>query len=295
MYDIKAFKWPKPKDTKIAPLWDGNGFQVDGILTPFLTYGERSSGWDSSLTELHEESSSDNHPIDLASRRLALESLTSYLKNSQALVLEAGSSSGYFLDYVTRLAPQLKIIGSDFSNSLVANLAERVKNTPVVQMDLRNCPFDNDTFDGVVALNVLEHIDNDVAAMGEIYRILKPGGIAHIEVPAGPGCFDYYDEFLMHFRRYSSSELVAQVKQIGFEVLRSTHLGASVFPVFYLTKKRNRRMKLSQAEKAQLVSKQITTSKKSHLFELAIKTEMALGRFVRYPVGIRCVLTLRKP
>ena len=72
--------------------------------------------------------------------------------------------------------------------------------------------------DGVTALNVLEHIDDDFTALNEIYRILIPRGIAHIEVPADPACFDLYDEVLMHFRRYRLRDLVAMAQRIGFEV-----------------------------------------------------------------------------
>ncbi|HTC13560.1 MAG TPA: hypothetical protein VK692_05030, partial [Chthoniobacterales bacterium] len=57
-----------------------------------------------------------------------------------------------------------------------------------------------------------EHIDEDFKALQEIYRILKPGGLAHIEVPADPSSFDFYDEVLMHFRRYRLGDLTTKAR-----------------------------------------------------------------------------------
>ena len=79
----------------------------------------------------------------------------------------------------------------------------------------------------MTALNVLEYIDDDRKALTEIYRILKSGGLAHIEVPADPASFDLYDEVLLHFRRYRLSELIAKASAIGF-VVRKPRISASL-------------------------------------------------------------------
>jgi SAM-dependent methyltransferase len=63
----------------------------------------------------------------------------------------------------------------------------------LLHFDLRHCPLPDGSFDGVILLNVLEHIKEDAAALRQIARILKPGGIAAIEVPAGRGLYDIYD------------------------------------------------------------------------------------------------------
>ena len=49
---------------------------------------------------------------------------------------------------------------------------------------------------------MLEHVEDDQAAIRQVYRILQPGGVAVIEVPAGPDLYDIYDRQLMHHRRY---------------------------------------------------------------------------------------------
>jgi SAM-dependent methyltransferase len=88
---------------------------------------------------------------------------------------------------------------------------------------------------------VLEHIDNDFKALQEIQRILRPGGLAHIEVPADPPSFDLYDEVLMHFRRYRLGDLTTKAREAGFAILKATHLGFFVYPLFKMGKRRNQK------------------------------------------------------
>ncbi|MEP2774230.1 MAG: methyltransferase domain-containing protein [Fulvivirga sp.] len=52
-----------------------------------------------------------------------------------------------------------------------------------VKMDIHQIPFDNDTFDVAMCNHVMEHVDNDIIAMKELYRVLKPGGWAIMQVP----------------------------------------------------------------------------------------------------------------
>jgi len=52
-----------------------------------------------------------------------------------------------------------------------------------VKMDIRSMPFNNNSFDVLMCNHVLEHIDDDIKAMNEIYRVLKPGGFAILQVP----------------------------------------------------------------------------------------------------------------
>jgi SAM-dependent methyltransferase len=148
----------------------------------------------------------------------------------------------------------------------------------------------------VVCLNVLEHIDDDTAAMSHIARILKPGGIAHIEVPSGPHLYDVYDELLMHHRRYRMSGLVRLVQSTGLEVVRKTHLGFFVFPAFAATKLANRWRRRSPAmQKKDMVVSRIRKTSGSSVFRFLLSLENRLGLRVQFPFGIRCVLVARKP
>ncbi len=290
-----AFPWPAPPGTSVSPRWNGRSFDVGGETRRILAYATDSSHWSDNLTSLHETEAGRDHPIDQASRRLAVCSMRK-LAVRAPVILDVGSSSGFVLEDLRRALPQAGLIGADYLRTPLEGLAKRMPEMPVLQFDLRKCPLPDACVDGVTCLNVLEHIDDHGAALAEIHRILKPGGLAHVEVPMGPALYDIYDEYLMHHRRYRLDELLTLARQTGFRVERSTHLGFMVFPAFWLVKRLNRK-KLGRpaAEKARLVSAQIRATRSSPLFSALIKFETAVGRYLSYPWGIRCHCLLLKP
>ena len=95
-------------------------------------------------------------------------------------------------------------------------------------------PFRQDTFDAVVASDVIEHIENDVAALAEIARVIRPRGTAVISVPAHQWLFSEHDAALHHYRRYSKAALRDVLQRNGFEVNRLTYWNAALFPVICL-------------------------------------------------------------
>jgi SAM-dependent methyltransferase len=150
--------------------------------------------------------------------------------------------------------------------------------------------------DGVTALNVLEHTDDDLIALKEIYRILKPGGIAHIEVPAGPSLYDIYDEVLMHFRRYRLRDLAALAMHAGFAIERATHLGFLLYPGFALVKQVSQRVakQFTIQEKRWSVAQQISKTAGSRVLSALLGIELFAGKLTTYPFGIRAVVRLRR-
>jgi SAM-dependent methyltransferase len=260
-----------------------------------LCYETADSNWSPELTALHEVEGGSNHPIDQASRTLAAQSLRRFTPQRDIIVLDVGCSSGFLLEQLRQSEPEMALIGADFIREPLSVLARRLPGVPLLQFDLRKCPLPDGCVDAVTALNVLEHIDRDAAAIRQIWRILKPGGLAHIEVPAGPHLYDIYDEHLLHHRRYELKHLVGLAQEAGFEVLKGTHLGVLMYPAFAWVKRRNRRLLHRPAEeKKQIVSRQIRTTSESYLLRALLRLEVAIGRAVAYPFGIRCVLVLRK-
>jgi len=291
------FPWPRLPNKEPTPVWVGNGFRVGSEFSEVLSYGESESAWSDELTAMHEAEASSSHPIDLASRALAVRSMQDLANRPRQLVLDIGCSSGFLIQDIQTGLPTFSAFGADYLVSVVIKAARRNTGIPFVQFDLRKCPLPDSCVDGVTALNVLEHIDDDFTALNEIYRILTPGGIAHVEVPAGPACFDLYDEVLMHFRRYRLRDLVAMAQRIGFEVRSATHLGFLIYPAFRLVKLRNRARYsgLPLTAKQSVVKRHINTTGSSLSMRIALGTELNLGRFLQFPFGIRAVVKLFKP
>jgi SAM-dependent methyltransferase len=292
---LQEFPWPPLPGSSTPPRWDGQQFSVDGQRRDMLCYQFAESHWSAELTELHEAEAGSNHPIDCASRALAIQSIEQFLPARPAIVLDVGCSSGFLLEEIHQRAPEIELIGSDFIFAPRPSGAPARLAVPLLQFDLRKCPLPDACVDGVTALNVLEHIDDDQLALRHVWRILKPGGIAHIEVPAGPHLYDIYDEHLMHHRRYTLAQLRTLAAQAGFQILKATHLGAWVYPAFALVKLKNRRLLSRPAEeKKRLVASQIRQTSQSALLRTLLRAEMAVGKRINYRWGIRCVIVLRK-
>ena len=261
-----------------------------------VDYDQNDSHWSESLTTLHEEHSGSGHPIDLASRRLAVATMMRLRGRPGLRIMDVGCSSGFALEDLRRALPEADMIGADYLRGPLEKLAERMTGIPLLQFDLRNCPLPDAVLDGIICLNVLEHIDDHEGALRHLCRILKPGGLAHIEVPAGPGLYDAYDEILMHHRRYAAGELKRLALAAGFEVERTTHLGFLSYPGFWWVKKRNRRAPpASVTAKNDQVVQRIAWTRQSSLVSGIFRLETAVSRWVPLPWGIRVVAVVRKP
>jgi len=292
-----GFKFPIPPGYQEDPVWTENGFQIGSETIPVLQYTACDLGWNSDLTDFHEtEADQGNHYIDRASRLHACWELEKNL-SADCVVLEIGSSSGYLLRDIKKAIPRTFIIGSDCIPEPLEKIAEHNPDIPLIQFDLVNCPLPDKCVDVIIALNVLEHIDDDVAALRQIYRILRPGGCAIIEVPANPALYDFYDKQLKHFRRYTLDELSRKAEQAAFTLEHPSHLGFFIYPAFRFMKLRNKQtMKQTEVD---------TQDSVKHLIHLGgpvmnkvlffmMRIELNLGKIARYPYGIRCLITLKK-
>ncbi|MBV9489332.1 MAG: class I SAM-dependent methyltransferase, partial [Verrucomicrobia bacterium] len=248
-------------------------------MVPYLVYSEAESAWSDELTDFHEENATTSHPVDVASRKLAIESMR--LLGESPIILDVGCSSGFLIQELRAQMPKAQLLGADYLRGLIKRASERCPGVPFLQFDLRECPLPDNSLDGVTALNVLEHIDDDQKALGHIYRVLRTGGIAHIEVPAGPSNFDMYDEVLLHHRRYRLSELEERVRNLGFRVEKATHLGFLLYPCFKLVKLRHRHLsrRLAPDRKRALVAERIVRTSNSFWTRAVLSWELGLGDF----------------
>jgi SAM-dependent methyltransferase len=294
--DLAArFPWPTPPGAGTSPRWTGAGFRVDGHDDGVLSYLRERSGWSDDLTALHEAEAGADHPIDLASRARTVSELRRHLRGGTPTIVEVGCSSGYMLHELRAAFPEALVIGADYVGAPLRHLATTQPDLPLLQIDLTRCPLPDQSVDGLVALNVLEHIEDDALAVRQIHRVLKPGGVAYIEVPAGPRLFDVHDKVLMHHRRYTFRGAIDLFTRAGFRVERPTHLGFLVWPAFVAVKLRNKRHLAAREEEQQaIVAASIRGTKASPLMRLAMEVETALARLTRFPVGVRIVLTAIK-
>jgi SAM-dependent methyltransferase len=278
-------------------LWNGTSFDANGIKTRVLAYDVSPSGWTDALTQLHDKVGEGDHFIEAASRRHTLNEVKRAIQRPQSVLLEIGVSSGVLLRELLVNFPEHDIVGADYTRGTLNLLGAKVQGVPLLQFDLTRCPLPNDCIDVVIALNVLEHIADDGKAVAELFRILKPGGHAVVEVPTGPSLYDVYDRALMHHRRYTLRGLVDLFERAGFRIERRSHLGCTIYPAFYVCKRLNqlRYNGSNPTNEREFVSDLIVTSGRARIFgKLALRFEEKIRRYFPVPWGIRCLLSAEK-
>jgi SAM-dependent methyltransferase len=294
---MKDMTFPPVSAGEDPSVWNGGAFVRSGQSTRVLAYEVGESGWSDELTELHESATeSGTHFIDVASRDHAISELRRALGARPASIMEVGCSAGHLLADMRRSLPNATLTGGDYTLGTLVKLGEKMPGIPLVRFNLAASPLPSNSYDAMVLLNVLEHIEDDIAAASHIARMLKPGGVAVIEVPAGPELFDDYDRQLQHFRRYTLQGICGVVEQAGLVVERRNYLGALIYPAFYLAKKLSQSRPKLAAEREEHVANAIgATSRFNAVGRAIMSLEEAIARGITFPRGIRCVVTARKP
>lgn len=98
-----------------------------------------------------------------------------------------------------------------------ASLASQ-RNLETVRADATRLPFPDTIFDLAVAMDIWEHVGDDIRAASEAFRVLRPGGHLYVTVPCDMELWSAHDVAVDHVRRYERAELIALVENAGFRV-----------------------------------------------------------------------------
>lgn len=157
-----------------------------------------------------------------------------------AVILDAGCGRGFYLNYYRYVSP-VKLVGLELEDDIIRKAQANVGHLPditLVQANIYQLPFPDDYFSGVIASEILEHLDNDAGALRELHRVLKPGGVLAITVPNAnyPFLWDPINKTLEtvfnrkirrgplagiwanHVRLYTMPELRQPVVAAGFKI-----------------------------------------------------------------------------
>lgn len=298
MTDVFAGLRPPPGRARL-PQFD-RGWVADGTSrpAPFLSYlpeGE-TPNWSVELEALHEEAGRD-HPIDRLTRTAVLAALDEPRLGATPVIVDIGCSAGRLLADLRDAWPGALLMGVDTESAGLARAHGELPDAPLIQASATDLPFLDRSLDAVTAVNVLEHLHDDAAALCEIARVLRPVARAVFVVPVNPSLYDYYDAHLRHERRYRRSELSEKLAGAGLEVRATTYVGALVYPGFWLTKKRNRLFRRGVAGRraSELVRVDIGRAERSRIATRAFAAEEQLvARGRRLPFGIRQVVVAER-
>ncbi len=101
------------------------------------------------------------------------------------VVGDFGCGDGYYLHLINSLDPEVKLVGVDTDPIVLGNAKSNLMKNKInlIRSDLHKLPFKDSYFDKIILTEVLEHVEDDLKVLKEIYRVLKKGGLLIITVP----------------------------------------------------------------------------------------------------------------
>ena len=159
------------------------------------------------------------------------------------LLLDCGAGTGRFAQ---EMSADCRVMVLDDHEEALRMLRTKFRPDQVISLAGDRVPLPDGSLDYVTALDVLEHTPDDRAVADGFHRLLKPGGVALITVPASMALWSDWDEVLHHYRRYARAELLALFPPAQWEVLQVNYTNVLVYPAVWLVRKWRRRFPSTQ-------------------------------------------------
>ena len=146
---------------------------------------------------------------------------------SNARILNIGVATGHSTEILMKYGD---VTSLEYDKDC-CQFTEEALEIKIINGSITNLPFPDNSFDAVCAFDVIEHVEDDKLAVGEVARVCKPGGKVFITVPAFMTLWSKHDEVNQHFRRYRAPEVLNLFKT--WKTLHSTYFNTLLFvPVF---------------------------------------------------------------
>lgn len=168
-------------------------------------------------------------------RRLLTHLLRRYPVPKHHWALDAGVGTGANMA-VLKNNGFLQAAGIDTNDDAIKFCQEKGSST-ISKASLTALPFASDSFNLILAMDVLEHIDDDKQAMAELSRVLRPGGLLIVTVPAFERLWGPQDDLAHHRRRYVMNELQQLIGSGGLEILEAFYFNFLLLvPIWFARK-----------------------------------------------------------
>ena len=219
-------------------------------------------------------------------RRAILETfLEDLTRNEDSIrILDVGCGTGANLEMLSGFGSSEGVDVSDDALEFC-----RAKGLTVHKGLAEKLPFDDETFDVVTALDVIEHLDDDVAGLKEMHRIVKKGGKTLIFVPAFMWLWGVQDDISHHRIRYTRKQIVERVEKAGFKVERATYANWTFFLPILVGRIL---MKITGIKPES--ENNINVSALNGLFGKIFSAERLWLKRFNFPIGVSVVLTASK-
>ena len=177
----------------------------------------------------------ENHWWFAGRRKLFARELTRIGLNESSAILDVGTGTGANLRMLRSLDAK-NVTGLD-SDELAIRYCQSKDLGQVRRGDICAIPFADESFDFVIATDVIEHVDDDSVALHEVRRVLKHGGKALIAVPAFKSLWGLQDIVAHHKRRYRLRPLLKKMRAAGLEPRRYYYFNYLLFLPIWMARR----------------------------------------------------------
>lgn len=227
------------------------------------------------------QQTSEEHFWYRARRLLISNLLQTALKNNdpERRIIEIGCGTGIQL-------PLLAQYGSVEGLDLIPESIAEIKKTgfPGRVHNIETETLEESSADVIACFDVLEHLQNDQAALKKISHALKPNGIFLFSVPATPWLFGPHDRAASHYRRYNRKEVEKKLNQSGLEIKLIGHWNSWLFPAIILM--RLIKKIITPKNRANSDTKPLPKLLNCFLYQLLAAETKAINKGFRLPWGL---------
>lgn len=213
--------------------------------------------------------------------------------------LDLGCGPGGNLAMLDALRPSL-VAGIDLSPIAIDFARQRAPDARLVRADINaGLPFTAAAFDAVTIFNVLYHswMPSETAVLNEVFRVLRPGGLALITEPAFSVLEREMDEVAMGRRRYRLREIAALCRTARLDVVFGSYFTSFGFPILLALKlaKRVRRPKRVEGTAQAADMNALPPLVNAAMYQAARLEARLITAGVRMPFGVTLVCLARRP
>lgn len=218
-------------------------------------------------------------------RVIIFDFLKKNFSDSDCRLLDFGCNTGFLVGELQKLG--INAFGIDMSKGAIEFGVKR--GTKNLFLGEGCALFEDNYFDVVLALDVIEHIKDHEGVIKDMCRVLRPGGILVIMVPAFMFMWGIQDEVAHHFRRYSKSELKNLALSNGFEMCRITFFNFFMFIPIVTVRLLQRIIKPKRSSDFDINSGFI-----NFVLTRLFIFESKLLRIINFPFGVSILTVLKK-
>ncbi len=230
----------------------------------------------------------DTHVYYHQIHQLILDLIKCYISHPANLkILDAGCGTGLL---GVKLKKYGEVVGIDISSQAIKFAKKRGLN--VKKASIMKIPYPDNNFDVVTSVDVLYHkwVSDDVGALSEIQRVLKPGGLLIMRLPAYEWLRRHHDKVVYTKHRYVKRELKKILSMAGYSILKITYIQPLFLPVSIFTVIIERLFNNKITSDIRRVPKVVNT-----ILNQIARLEMKTVKYCDYPFGIGLLSVAQKP